>query len=99
MRPVREGYVEAISRPLNVGRSVIAVDTEVVDADGRAVARVVQSQAIYHFLEVNGCDLKTFYAHERQVFDTWHERSRHKWTIDYGPYAHLVRPDGDGTLP
>jgi len=64
-----------------------------------AQGEVVQSQAIYHFLEVNGCDLKTFYAHERQVFDTWHERSRHKWTIDYGPYAHLVRPDGDGTLP
>jgi 1,4-dihydroxy-2-naphthoyl-CoA hydrolase len=46
LRPVRDGYVEAISRPLSVGRNVIAVDTEVVDADGRAVARVVQSQAV-----------------------------------------------------
>jgi 1,4-dihydroxy-2-naphthoyl-CoA hydrolase len=46
LRPVRDGYVEAISRPLSLGRNVIAVDTEVVDADGRAVARVVQSQAV-----------------------------------------------------
>jgi 1,4-dihydroxy-2-naphthoyl-CoA hydrolase len=46
LRPVRDGYVEAVSRPLSVGRNVIAVDTEVVDAEGRAVARVVQSQAV-----------------------------------------------------
>jgi uncharacterized protein (TIGR00369 family) len=46
LRPVKDGYVEAISRPLSVGRNVIAVDTEVVDANGRPVARVVQSQAV-----------------------------------------------------
>jgi uncharacterized protein (TIGR00369 family) len=46
LRPVRDGYIEAVSRPLSVGRNVIAVDTEVVDANGRAVARVVQSQAV-----------------------------------------------------
>jgi uncharacterized protein (TIGR00369 family) len=46
LRPVRDGYAEAISRPLSVGRNVIAVDTEVVDANGRAVARVMQSQAV-----------------------------------------------------
>ena len=46
LRPVRDGYAEAISRPLSVGRNVIAVDTEVVDAKGRAVARVMQSQAV-----------------------------------------------------
>ena len=46
LRPVRDGYVEAVSRPLSVGRNVIAVDSEVVDANGRAVARVVQSQAV-----------------------------------------------------
>jgi 1,4-dihydroxy-2-naphthoyl-CoA hydrolase len=46
LRPVRDGYVEAVSRPLSVGRNVIAVETEVVDANGRAVARVVQSQAV-----------------------------------------------------
>ena len=46
LRPVRDGYAEAVSRPLSVGRNVIAVDTEVVDANGRAVARVMQSQAV-----------------------------------------------------
>jgi uncharacterized protein (TIGR00369 family) len=46
LRPVRDGYVEAVSHPLSVGHNVIAVDTEVVDANGRAVARVVQSQAV-----------------------------------------------------
>jgi 1,4-dihydroxy-2-naphthoyl-CoA hydrolase len=46
LRPVRDGYAEAISRPLNVGRTVIAVETEIVDADGRPVARVMQSQAV-----------------------------------------------------
>jgi 1,4-dihydroxy-2-naphthoyl-CoA hydrolase len=46
LRPVRDGYVDALSRPLNVGRNVIVVETELVDADGRVVARVVQSQAV-----------------------------------------------------
>jgi uncharacterized protein (TIGR00369 family) len=46
LRPVRDGYVEAVSRPLKVGRTVIVVETELVDAEGLAVARVVQSQAV-----------------------------------------------------
>jgi 1,4-dihydroxy-2-naphthoyl-CoA hydrolase len=46
LRPVRDGYAEAISRPLSVGRTVVAVETDVVDARGRSVARVVQSQAV-----------------------------------------------------
>jgi 1,4-dihydroxy-2-naphthoyl-CoA hydrolase len=46
LRPVREGYAEAVSRPLSVGRTVIAVATDVVDAAGRPVAHVVQSQAV-----------------------------------------------------
>ena len=46
LRPVLDGYAEATSRPLSVGRNVIAVDTEVVDAGGRPVARVIQSQAV-----------------------------------------------------
>jgi uncharacterized protein (TIGR00369 family) len=46
LKPVRDGHVEAISRPLNVGRNVIVVETELQDDDGRAVARVVQSQAV-----------------------------------------------------
>jgi acyl-coenzyme A thioesterase PaaI-like protein len=31
---------------LNVGRTVIVVETEIVDSDGRAVARTMQSQAV-----------------------------------------------------
>jgi uncharacterized protein (TIGR00369 family) len=46
LKPVRDGHVEAISRPLNVGRNVIVVETELQDDDGRAVARVIQSQAV-----------------------------------------------------
>jgi 1,4-dihydroxy-2-naphthoyl-CoA hydrolase len=46
LRGVRDGYAEAISRPLNVGRTVIVVETEIVDGDGRAVARTIQSQAV-----------------------------------------------------
>lgn len=46
LRPLREGYVEAISRPVSIGRNVIVVETELVDSEGRAVARVIQSQAV-----------------------------------------------------
>ena len=46
LRPLRDGYAEAISRPLSVGRNVIASYTEVVDATGRAVARLMQSQDV-----------------------------------------------------
>lgn len=46
LRGVREGHVEAVSRPLHVGRTVIAVDTELFDAAGRLAARVTQTQAV-----------------------------------------------------
>ena len=46
LRPVRDGHAEAVSRPLKVGRTVIVVETEIVDAEGRAVAHVAQSQAV-----------------------------------------------------
>jgi 1,4-dihydroxy-2-naphthoyl-CoA hydrolase len=45
-RPVREGYVEAVGRPLHVGRATIVVQTEVHDQEGRRVAHVVQTQAV-----------------------------------------------------
>ena len=44
--PVREGWVEAVSRPLHVGRTTIVVDTDLVDPAGRRVARVTQTQAV-----------------------------------------------------
>jgi uncharacterized protein (TIGR00369 family) len=46
MRPVSEGHVEAVSRPLRVGRTVIHLETNVLDAQQRLVARVTQSQAV-----------------------------------------------------
>lgn len=46
LRGVRDGFVEAVSRPLRVGRAVIVVETDVLDAEGRLVARVTQSQAV-----------------------------------------------------
>jgi uncharacterized protein (TIGR00369 family) len=44
--PVREGWVEAVSRPLHAGKTTIVVDTDVFDAAGRRAARVTQTQAI-----------------------------------------------------
>jgi 1,4-dihydroxy-2-naphthoyl-CoA hydrolase len=46
LRPVTGGHVEATARPLNLGRTVIVVDTELRDADARLVARVTQTQAV-----------------------------------------------------
>ena len=46
LRAAREGAVEAVSRPLRAGRSVIVVETEVLGGDGKVVAHVVQSQAV-----------------------------------------------------
>ncbi|NMH91244.1 PaaI family thioesterase [Pseudonocardia bannensis] len=46
LRGVSGGHVEAAARPLHVGRTMIVVDTEVHDADGRLVGRVTQTQAV-----------------------------------------------------
>jgi len=45
-RAVREGHVEAVARPLHVGRSTIVVQTDLLDASGRRVAQVTQTQAV-----------------------------------------------------
>jgi 1,4-dihydroxy-2-naphthoyl-CoA hydrolase len=45
-RAVREGEVAAVTRPLHAGRTVIAVQTDLSDADGRRVAQVTQTQAV-----------------------------------------------------
>jgi acyl-coenzyme A thioesterase PaaI-like protein len=37
---------EAVSRPLHAGRTVVVVETDVTDADGRPVAKVLQTQAV-----------------------------------------------------
>jgi uncharacterized protein (TIGR00369 family) len=46
LRAVREGYVEAISRPLHVGRTTIVVVTEIRDGSGRLVSSTTQTQAV-----------------------------------------------------
>jgi uncharacterized protein (TIGR00369 family) len=43
---VREGYVEAVSKPLHKGRTTIVVETDLFDSAERRVARVTQTQAI-----------------------------------------------------
>jgi 1,4-dihydroxy-2-naphthoyl-CoA hydrolase len=45
-RAVRDGHVDATSRPLHVGRTTIVVETDLHDAAGRHVARVTQTQAV-----------------------------------------------------
>ena len=43
---VREGSVRAQSRPLHVGKTTIVVETDLLDATGRRVARTTQTQAV-----------------------------------------------------
>ena len=45
-RGVREGVVEAISRPLHVGRRTIVVQTDLYDEQHKRVAQVTQTQAV-----------------------------------------------------
>ena len=49
-RGVRDGHVDAVAKPLHVGRSSIVVQTDLADAHGKPVALVIQTQAI-----LNGC--------------------------------------------
>jgi 1,4-dihydroxy-2-naphthoyl-CoA hydrolase len=46
LRGVRSGTVTATARPLHVGRSTIAVVTELRDAGERLVAQTTQAQAV-----------------------------------------------------
>jgi uncharacterized protein (TIGR00369 family) len=46
LRGVREGSVEATSRPLHVGRTVIVVETDLRDDRGKLVGRVTQTQMV-----------------------------------------------------
>ncbi|HET7465360.1 MAG TPA: PaaI family thioesterase [Candidatus Dormibacteraeota bacterium] len=45
-RGVRDGHVDAVARPLHVGRSTIVVQTDLYDAAGKRVAQVTQTQAV-----------------------------------------------------
>lgn len=46
LRGVREGTVEAVSRPLHVGRTMIVIQTDLYDGGGRRVAQTTQTQAV-----------------------------------------------------
>lgn len=46
LRPLSTGTATATARPLRVGRSVITLETEIRDDDGRLVAKTSQSQAV-----------------------------------------------------
>lgn len=45
-RAVRDGHVDAVAHPLHIGRSTIVVQTDLLDASGRRVAQVTQTQAV-----------------------------------------------------
>jgi uncharacterized protein (TIGR00369 family) len=45
-RAVRSGHVEAVTRPLHVGRTTVVVQTDLRDDQGRRVAQVTQTQAV-----------------------------------------------------
>ncbi|WP_106177295.1 PaaI family thioesterase [Prauserella shujinwangii] len=46
LRAVRAGHATASARPLQAGRRVIVVETEIHDDEGRLAAKVTQSQAV-----------------------------------------------------
>jgi uncharacterized protein (TIGR00369 family) len=46
LRAVRDGYIEAVARPLHKGRTLIVVETDIRDAQQRLAARVTQSQLV-----------------------------------------------------
>ena len=46
LRGVRAGHVDATSRPLHVGRTVIVIETDVRDDSDRLVARMLQTQLV-----------------------------------------------------
>jgi uncharacterized protein (TIGR00369 family) len=43
---VRGGWVLASTRPLHVGHATIVLETDVTDAQGRRVAKIIQTQAV-----------------------------------------------------
>ncbi len=45
-RAVRSGHVDAIARPLHIGRTTIVIETDLFDSEGKRVARVSQTQAV-----------------------------------------------------
>ena len=47
LRSVRSGQIEARSRPIHVGRSIVVIETDVRDAQEHLVARIMQTQMVF----------------------------------------------------
>ncbi|WP_055702480.1 MULTISPECIES: PaaI family thioesterase [Streptomyces] len=45
-RAVRAGTARAVARPLHVGRTLVTVQTDVFDGEGRLVGQTTQTQAV-----------------------------------------------------
>jgi uncharacterized protein (TIGR00369 family) len=45
-RPLAEGEVEAVARPLHIGRRFIVVQTDLLNRAGKRVAQTTQTQAV-----------------------------------------------------
>jgi len=45
-RAIRSGYLEAVSRPLHAGRTLVVVETELRDDQGQLAAKVTQTQLV-----------------------------------------------------
>src|SRR5215813_5149286 len=45
-RPLVRGRARAVSRPLHKGSTIVVVQTDILDGDGKRVAQVTQSQAV-----------------------------------------------------
>ena len=50
LRGVREGYIEAVSRPLHIGRTVVVVETDVRDPGDRLVAGSPRPSSSYRLI-------------------------------------------------
>jgi len=46
LRGVRDGHIEGVARPLHTGRTVVVIETDVFDAAGKRVAKILQTQAV-----------------------------------------------------
>jgi 1,4-dihydroxy-2-naphthoyl-CoA hydrolase len=45
-RGVRSGAVRGVARPLHVGRTIVVVQTDTYDDDGRRISQTTQTQAV-----------------------------------------------------
>jgi len=67
-------------------------------ADGRAKLReekLNRERLIQHFCEINNCTRKDFLEHEKQAFDLWKKRSKHRWKQDFGKFTKYIRSESE----